>query len=156
MKSLNATEKIIAYFVQRDIPTARRPFQEIAGKCGLAEGEFINITKNLMQDGIIRKFGAVLRHHKAGYAKNALVVWSVPQEIIERTGKLLAANDFISHCYERKPAFLNKYNLFTMVHAKKESMHFLVNQMSTAAGIRDFLILESVEEYKKTSPEYFS
>jgi len=156
MNKLTAKENKIAYFIQSDIPVALRPFQDIAAKCGIAESEIIRITEKLRQEGFIRKFGAVLRHHQAGYSQNALVVWSVPQETIEITGMQLASCDFISHCYERKPAFLSKYNLFTMLHARDISINILVDKASAATGISDFLILESLEEYKKISPEYFS
>ena len=155
MRELTTAEKKVARLIQRDIPATDRPFGKLAGIHGLNEEEFLNIILKLFREGFIRKFGAILRHQKAGYNRNCLVVWSVPPDQIERAGQVLAAFDFVSHCYERKPAFQNKYNLFTMLHAKDEDVSALIREMAAASGVRDYLMLESHQEYKKTSPEYF-
>jgi hypothetical protein len=42
-----------------------------------------------------------------------------------------------------------------MLHSKDENILSKINDMATATGINDYLILESIQEYKKTSPEYF-
>ena len=155
MEKLNNKEKKVARFIQGDIPLVSSPFDEIGTCCGLTADEIVNISQSFLEKGIMRKFGAILRHQKAGYEKNALVVWSVPAEQTEKTGNMFASFPFISHCYERKPAFREKYNLFTMLHSKDEIIFSLVKDMVTAIDIHDYLILESIQEYKKTSPEYF-
>ena len=155
MENLTVAEKMVARYIQRDIPLMKRPFQEIGIACGLGEQEVLNIIRRLEQKGHIRRFAAILRHQQAGYTGNALIVWSVPPNKIEDAGKILAAFPFISHCYARKPAFQNKYNLFSMLHTQNENIEFLVNQMAESISSRDFLILESIQEYKKISPEYF-
>jgi siroheme decarboxylase len=156
MEKLTAAEKKIARIVQRDIPLMSRPFQEIGKVCGLREEEVLHMIRHLRQEGYIRRFGAILRHQKVGYTENALVIWSVPPDQIERAGKTLAAFSFISHCYERKPAFQNKYNLFSMLHTQNSNMAAIIDKMAEAIKSRDFLILESLQEYKKISPEYFA
>jgi DNA-binding Lrp family transcriptional regulator len=155
MEPLTTQEKQAARILQRDISLVSQPFAEITGSCGLTSNHLIDLLRKLSRDGILRKFGAILRHQKAGYLKNALVMWSVPPDAIENTGRIFASLSFISHCYERNPAFLGKYNLFTMMHAQGDDISPLVNTMSQLILSNDFLILESLQEYKKTSPEYF-
>lgn len=155
MEKLTAEEKKTAQIIQLDIPCVSRPFREIAKGCDLSEEKILNITKQLLQRGYIRRFGAILRHEKAGYTRNALVVWAVPREKIEQAGKTLATFSFISHCYERNPAFQNKYNLFTMLHAQDNNIASIIDKLAEAIDCHDFLILESLQEYKKISPEYF-
>jgi len=155
MEILNNKEKKVARFIQGDIPLVSSPFDEVGSYCGLTADEFVNISQSFLEKGIMRKFGAILRHQKAGYEKNALVVWSVPADQIEKAGKIFVSFLFVSHCYERKPAFREKYNIFTMLHSKDEIIFSLVKDMVTATDIHDYLILESIQEYKKTSPEYF-
>lgn len=155
MEKLTAAERKVARIIQHDIPAVTRPFGEIAKECGLSEEEVLNMTKRLLQKGYIRRFGAILRHQKVGYTRNAMVVWSVPPDQIEKTGKTLATFSCISHCYERNPAFQNKYNLFTMLHAQEDNMSAIIDKIAEAINCRDFLILESLQEYKKISPEYF-
>jgi hypothetical protein len=83
-------------------------------------------------------------------------VWSIPPGQVEQSGKILSSSGFVSHCYERNPAFNEKYNLFTMLHFRDENILPLIRDMVVATGIDDYLILESIKEYKKKSPEYFS
>lgn len=156
MQKLTVLEQKVARHIQSDIPIAIRPFRKIADDCLLTEDEVLKTTKNLLRNGVIRKFTAVLHHQKAGYNKNALVVWSVPPAQIADAGKKMAAYKFISHCYERNPAFLGKYNLFTMLHTQEENISVIVSKIALSLGINDYLILESIEEYKKISPEYFT
>jgi len=141
--------------LQSDIPLTVRPFTAIADACGLSGNDLPGWIKELSERGIVRKFGAILRHQNAGYRKNALVMWAVPADALENAGLAVAALSYISHCYERKPAFQNKYNLFTMLHAQNDDISPLVNTMSRLISSDDFLLLESLQEYKKTSPEYF-
>ena len=155
MKDLTEKQKIVAYAIQKDITVIRFPFDETGNLCGLTSKDVLYTIKQLLNKGLMRKFGAILRHQKSGYEKNALVVWSVPSEQTEKTGNMFASFPFISHCYERKPAFREKYNLFTMLHSKEKKISSLVKEISVATDIHDYLILESIQEYKKTSPEYF-
>jgi DNA-binding Lrp family transcriptional regulator len=145
----------ILRLIQNDIEPISHPFKKIADSCGLTEKELIIIMKKLWEEGYIRKFGAVLRHQKAGYTKNSLITWCVTPAQIEKAGKIFSLFPFVSHCYERKPAFQGKYNLFTMLHSKGDDIASLINKMIISIDIHDFLILETLEEYKKTSPEYF-
>jgi len=154
MQKLNDEEKIIAC-IQGDISLVKYPFEKMGASCGISATEIVNISQSFLEKGIMRKFGAILRHQKAGYGKNALVVWSVPADQIEKAGKIFASFLFVSHCYERNPAFKKKYNIFTMLHSKDENILSLIKNMATAIDINDYIILESIQEYKKISPEYF-
>jgi DNA-binding Lrp family transcriptional regulator len=152
---LTVKQKKVACVIQKDIAVMRFPFNELGNLYGLTNEDVLDTTKQLFKKGFIRKYGAILRHQKAGYEKNALVVWSVPADQIEKAGKIFASFLFVSHCYERNPAFRKKYNIFTMLHSKDENILSLIKNMATATDINDYIILESIQEYKKISPEYF-
>lgn len=152
---LTVKQKKVACVIQKDIAVMRFPFNELGNLCGLTNEDVLDTTKQLLKKGFIRKYGVILRHQKAGYEKNALVVWSVPADQIEKVGKIFASFLFVSHCYERNPAFIKKYNIFTMLHSKDENILSLIKKMATATDINDYIILESIQEYKKISPEYF-
>ncbi|HOD37018.1 MAG TPA: hypothetical protein PLR20_14690 [Syntrophales bacterium] len=147
-------EKALAA-VQKDIPLVERPFKKIASAAGLEETEVLDIIRRLMEKGVIRKFGGVIRHRQAGFERNAMIVWAVPAEKTAEAGEALSAFKEITHCYERAPPFEGRYNLFTMVHFPAGGPADLVRRLSQAAGTGDFRVLESLEEYKKTSMEYF-
>ena len=155
MGKLTKNQSKVARLIQEDIEVVSSPFAEIGNACGLTSGEVLEITKELLKKGVIRKFCAILRHQQAGYKNNAMVVWSVPADQVEKAGQMLSASRLVSHCYQRNPAFQEKYNIFTMLHSQDEKISSLVKDIATTIGIQDYLILESIQEYKKKSPEYF-
>jgi siroheme decarboxylase len=151
---LTDREKKIAAYIQKDIPLTKEPFGQAAGQLGIPEQEIISVSENLMKRGFIRKFGAILRHQKAGYTRNMMVIWAVPEDMCDDIGAALAEFPQVTHCYKRVPAFEGKYNIFTMVHLKSEKDR-IIDQLSQSIGIKDYQALSSDEEYKKSSMEYF-
>ena len=96
MKTLTIPGKNALRILQKDLPLIDRPFTAIADTSGLTTVQLIDLLKKLSANGILRKFGAILRHQKAGYRNNALVVWSVPPDAIEEAGQAFASLTFIS------------------------------------------------------------
>ncbi len=152
---LNDREKSLIKYMQGDMVLTKRPFEYLAECIGADEEEVLDCIRRLKELGIIRKVGAILRHQKAGLTENAMVVWAVPDEECERVGALFAACRDITHCYERTPPLDGKYNLYTMIHRSEKGVEKFVGEISLAAGIDDFKILKSKEEFKKSSMEYF-
>jgi DNA-binding Lrp family transcriptional regulator len=153
---LTDEERIIGRLIQRDIGMTRRPYREIAAQTGMTEQEVLNGIRQLRERGLIRKFGAVVRHREAGFTGNAMVVWAVPEDRCEQVGQVLSSFPEITHCYERSPAFEEKYNLFSMIHLRQQDIEEKIEAISVATGIQDYLILTSEEEFKKSSMEYFA
>ena len=152
---LQHREERLAGIIQGDIPLTSRPFAEIGQTTGVSEWEVIETIRDLLRRGIIRRFGAVLRHQKAGITGNAMVLWAVPPSRCEEVGRILARFTEVSHCYERTPSFAGRHNIFTMVHVRGGDVGAAVEKMIEATGIADCRILASVEEYKKESMEFF-
>ncbi len=149
-------EKKIIALLQTDIPVVERPFLEMAEKIGITEDEFLRVLKDLNDRGIIRRFGATLKHQKTGFKANAMVAWKVDEDRVEKTGSIMAGFQEITHCYRRNPAPGWKFNLYTMVHAgSEEEIHALVKKISQTVGEDDYEILFSKKELKKTSMNYF-
>ena len=90
-------KKIIGQ-IQGDIPLEPRPFAAMAEEIGLSEAEFIQRIKTMQGKGIIRRFGATLRHQEAGYSANAMVAWVVPEDQMDNIGPLMAELPVITHC----------------------------------------------------------
>jgi DNA-binding Lrp family transcriptional regulator len=151
---LHGIEKKIVNLIQNDIPLAKSPFKSIGEQAELSEEKVLAIIGRLIERGIVRKFGAILRHQKAGFTRNAMIVWAAPQEKIDAAGRALASFREVTHCYERTPPFAEKYTLFSMVHCREGEQKVILKKLSVAAGIKDFKILTSEEEYKKISMEY--
>jgi siroheme decarboxylase len=152
---MSPPETGVARLIQTDIPLTARPFQRIAEIADMAEEEVLSLARGLKARGVIRKFGAIIRHQKVGYTHNVMVLWAVLPAHAEKAGKALSRFAEVTHCYERSPPFAGRYNLFTMVHFRNEEDEVLLREMAAAAGIADFRVLRSLEEYKKNSMEYF-
>lgn len=152
---ISEKEKKVAQIIQKDLSLSLHPFKDIADQAGLTQEEVIKSIDGLMARSIIRRFGAILRHQKAGYTENAMVVWAVPEARREAVGKLLANFPEVTHCYERTPPFEGKYAIFSMVHFYAGKRESVIQKLSEATGITDFKVLDTEEEYKKTSMEYF-
>ena len=153
--ALSPQEADVARLIQGDIPLTGRPFQRIAETAGLTEGEVLSLVRGLRKRGIIRKIGAIVRHQKVGYTHNVMVLWAVPPTCAEAAGKALSSFAEVTHSYERTPPFASRFNLFTMIHFRKKTDEDLLRKMALAAGVADFRVLRSLEEFKKNSMEYF-
>lgn len=143
--------------LQDDLPLVPRPFADIARRQGLEEGELLDRARELAEEGIVRRFGAVLRHRRVGYGANGMACWAVPQARIDEAGRLAAGMAAVSHCYER-PAYPPRwpYNLFTMIHGRSEAeVEDVVGAIARGTGLDDVLILYSTHEFKKERIRYF-
>jgi len=135
------------------LPLTPRPFAKIAEELGLDEKEVIDITKRLLQKGVIRRLGVTLRHNLAGIKGNALIAWKVEESRIEEVGKKLTQLDFVSHCYWRESPPEWEYNLYTMVHQPdKEALEDLVRKLAQELQVSDYQILFTKKEIMRRSP----
>lgn len=154
---LTELEKKMIAAIQGDIPITKRPFLEIARNLGITEEKVLEILQDLCNRGIIRRFGATLRHQKSGFRANAMVAWKIDEDRIESAGEKMAAFREVTHCYRRNPNPQWPYNLYTMIHARsEEACRELARRMSEAAGENDYNLLFSRRELKKTSMQYFT
>jgi len=153
---LSELEKRIVAEIQGDIPVTERPYLEMANRLKISEAQLLQKLKNLSGKGVVRRFGATIRHQKSGFEANAMAAWKVDENRIESVGKKMASFSEVSHCYRRNPTDEWPFNLYTMVHAKDEvSCRSIVQKMSEDASIETYTLLFSRRELKKTSMEYF-
>ena len=153
---LTDIEKKIMASIQGDMPVAERPYLTIAKKLGISEDALLETLQDLCNRGIIRRFGATLRHQKSGFSANAMVAWHVDAARVDEVGEIMASFKEVSHCYRRKPERDWPYNLYTMIHARdKESCRDIARRISEKTSVNTFTLLFSRREFKKTSMKYF-
>lgn len=101
------------------LPLVATPFSEIASHLGRTEKEILDRLKHLLEAGIIPRIGAIVRHRALGWASNAMAVWNVPIEDIDRAGMSLGRAPGVTLCYRRSRYEREwPYNLYCMVHAR--------------------------------------
>jgi len=153
---LTDLEKKVIASIQGDIPIVSRPYQALAAEIGIEEETLIQTLQSLTERGVIRRFGATLRHQKSGFQANAMTAWQVDEDRIEEVGEIMASFRAVSHCYRRDPAEGWPYNLYTMIHGKDEAdCRTTARKMSEKSGVETYMLLFSKRELKKISMTYF-
>lgn len=141
---------------QTELPLVERPFDHMARALDIGVAQFLEIAQGFLARRIMRRYGAVVNHRRAGYVANAMGCWSVPPPMVENVGRTMASYPAVTHCYER-PTFADwPYNMFTMIHGHTpEECQDVSGEIARETGIGDYILLYSTREYKKESIKYF-
>jgi DNA-binding Lrp family transcriptional regulator len=141
--------KLIKY-TQDGLPLTKTPYKDIADGMDMTEEEVIDRLKALLENGKIRRLAASIAHRKIGINSNAMTVWKVSQDKVEEYGKIMAAFEEVTHCYER-PTFPGwEYNVFTMIHGyTDEECENVIDSIKEKTGLNDYVMLYSEKEFKK-------
>lgn len=142
--------------LQADLPLCPQPYEEIAKRVGTTEEYVLALVSRYVKEGVIRRLGAMLGHQRLGFVANGMGVWYVPKKDVEGVGEIMAAYPEVSHCYERPVSAAWPYNLYTMIHStSRQGCEQIAADISRKTGIRDYRLLFSVRELKKTSMVYY-
>lgn len=148
-------EEAVLKALQGDLPLDSRPFNSIAQQIGLQEEEVISIINSFLKKGVIRRVGAVLGHRALGFTANAMILWAVPGDQVQKMGRKLSSFPEVTHCYHRQVPAGWDYNIFTMVHAPSREMCMeKIKDIARETGLDDYQVLFSTIEFKKTSVTY--
>ena len=138
--------------VQDGLKLAKQPYQDLGVEMGMSEDEVIQRLRALVGEGVIRRFAAAIGHRALGIAANAMIVWKVPSQDVERIGRIVASFEDVTHCYERAIQPEWPYNLYAMVHSRsREECMRIASEIARATEVDEFKVLFSEAEYKKTS-----
>ncbi len=101
------------------MPLCDRPYLRIAETLDRSEEDILERVAILEDAGIIARLGVIVRHRALGWRSNAMVVWNIDRERIDRAGPALAAQTGVTLCYERRPVDgVWPYRLYCMIHAQ--------------------------------------
>lgn len=142
--------------LQKDLPVVRRPFLKMADNLNTTEQDIFSRLRHYEEIGVMRRYAAILRHRDAGFLANGMIVWKVPDDIIEDIGERLGAFPQVSHCYQR-PAYPDwPYTVFSMIHCRtRDEASEIARTIQSQIGIEHYNILFSEREFKKSRVEYF-
>ena len=152
---MTTLERAVVRELQGDLPLLKRPYARIARRVGATEGEVRRVVSGLAERGLLRRVGGVLVHQNVGAVANAMVVWRVAEGRLDDAGRALAEHPRVSHCFSRRIRRGWPYNLYTMIHGRSErEIRALVRRLAATHDLREYDVLFSREEFKKTSPVY--
>jgi len=150
---MDCVDKELLKMMQEGIPLVSRPFAEVAKRLGISEEEVLSRIRKLMENGVIRRFGASIRPERVGLVTSAMIVWKVPPSKVVEVGNKMAQFKEVTHCYERQ-AIPGKweFNLYCVIHGhSKKDCEEIAKHISNSIGIKEYMLLFSEREFKNTS-----
>jgi DNA-binding Lrp family transcriptional regulator len=151
---MNALDERIVRATQAGLPLVAEPWRAVAEAVGATQAQLFARLEAMLNDGRIRRVGAVPNHYRLGYTANGMSVWDVADDAVDKLGAQVGALPFVTHCYRRPrrpPQW--RYNLFAMVHGKSRAetdAHVEEIRKLLGAALRAHDVLYSTRILKKT------
>lgn len=156
--TIDDTDERVIAAIEDGIALTPRPFADIGRRIALSESEVIGRLQRLVDDGVIKRFGVIVRHRELGYTANAMVVWDIPDAVVDDAAGRMIRFPFITLCYCR-PRRLPEwpYNLFCMIHGKDRAT--VLAQIERLRGEADVAryphtVLFSRQQFKQRGARY--
>ncbi len=154
----DATDKRLLNAIADGLPLTPSPYQTVAAELGLAEADVLRRLQELIDGGVISRFGVVVRHHELGFHANAMAVWDIPDSLVEDVGNKIRTFPFVTLCYQRPRRLPTwPYNMFCMVHGRdRATVRRQIAEINDACGLgaRPQDVLFSLRRFKQCGPHY--
>ena len=98
---MNPLDERIVRATQGGLPLVAEPWRAVAEASGATQAQLFARVEAMLNDGRIRRIGAVPNHYALGYRANAMSVWDVADEAVDALGLRVGALPFVTHCYRR-------------------------------------------------------
>ena len=117
--ALDAFDRALVAATQGGLPLVARPYEAVGAMLGVPGERVRERLGQMLDQGLIRRIGAVPHHVKLGFVANGMSVWDVDDLQVDELGERVGALPGVSHCY-RRPRHLPlwPYNLFAMLHGR--------------------------------------
>ena len=152
--SLDELDRRIIRATQSGLPLVRRPYEAVGAALGISGEQVRERLQAMLDEGLIRRIGAVPNHYRLGFTANGMSVWDVDDGRVDELGERVGQLPFVSHCYRRpRRAPVWNYNLFAMLHGRsREEVEAQAQQVAALLGdaCRAHDILYSTAILKKT------
>lgn len=156
--TLSEDDRRLLAAIQHGLPLVPRPYADIGARLGWNEAQVVARLQVLLQAGVIKRMGVIVRHHELGYRANAMVVWDVPDEEVDALGEKMGRFPFVTLCYQRARRLPDwPYNLFSMIHARDRATALAqVNEIIAQCGLRNVphAVLFSRRRFKQRGAWY--
>jgi DNA-binding Lrp family transcriptional regulator len=117
--ALDAFDRALVAATQGGLPLVARPYEAVGAMLGVPGERVRERLGQMLDQGLIRRIGAVPHHVRLGFVANGMSVWDVDDLQVDELGERVGALPGVSHCYRRprRPP-LWPYNLFAMLHGR--------------------------------------
>ena len=114
-----------------------RPYLALGRRCGASEDDVLARLARLVDGGVVTRLGLIVKHRPLGFTANAMAVWDIADDEVDRVGERFARVPFVTLCYRRPRRLPDwRYNLFTMVHGRdRVTVTAQVDQLADVAAV---------------------
>jgi DNA-binding Lrp family transcriptional regulator len=118
--SLLGRDRKLLITVQNGLPLSKTPYRDLANELELSVDAVLETIQRLQTIGCIKRIGCIVNHHAVGFTENCMVVWDIPDDVLDDRGITAAQHPSVTYCCHRprRPASGWPYNLFTMIHGR--------------------------------------
>jgi DNA-binding Lrp family transcriptional regulator len=148
----------LAAMAEAGLPLMARPYESWAQSLGKTHEQVVQTLARWLEQGTLKRFGVVVRHHEVGFDQNAMTVFNVPDEQVDACAALLAQQAGVTLCYRRARAQSWPYNLYCMVHGRERAeVEAQVAMARQASGLLPYphAVLFSRRRFKQSGARYF-
>jgi len=110
-------KQLLRGILECGLPIVAEPYLHIAKQISATEKQVLKQIEHWQTDGLVKRFGLVVKHRQLGYKANAMVVWNIEDSQVDSIAEMFSSCPEVSLCY-RRPRRLPHwpYNLFCMIH----------------------------------------
>jgi DNA-binding Lrp family transcriptional regulator len=130
--------------IQADFPLSPEPYREIGEALGISEEKVITRIRNMLDSGLIRRFGGIFDSKKMGY-HSTLCAMKVEQSRIDEVAAVVNSYPGVTHNYLREHE-LNMW--FTATAQSKDDLDKMLKQIKRDTGINDILSMPAEKTFK--------
>ena len=154
----NEQQDKLRSLLEQGLPLVAKPYAQLATQINAEETQVLNQIALWQQQGLIKRFGLVVKHRQLGYQANAMVVWDINNQQVDDIAAKLAKRSEVSLCY-RRPRQLPHwpYNLFCMIHGKyREQVLQQIDEITEQLHLKTInkAILFSHKAFKQQGARY--
>jgi DNA-binding Lrp family transcriptional regulator len=155
---LSPADRRLVAALEDGLPLVPAPYAAVARRAGVTELYAITRIADWARQGVIRRFGVIVRHRALGFDANAMCVWDVPDDAADALGAALAREPGVTLCYRRRRAPPDwRYNLYCMLHGRdRVAVEARRDALAAAHGLDTFAsaVLFSTRAFKQCGARY--
>ncbi len=137
-------DKKILNMIQHEFPLDPRPFEILGAKAGIDEDQILERIRNLKENGIVRRIGAVFDTGTLGFT-STLCAAKVPVYMLEKFASIVNSCEGVTHNYLRD----HEYNVwFTLIAPTGEGIEKLLSGISKETDITDIITMSVRRRFK--------
>ncbi|MBI3100164.1 MAG: Lrp/AsnC family transcriptional regulator [Burkholderiales bacterium] len=151
-------DRPLAALLEAGLPLVQRPYDAWALALGRTPESVLRTLQQWLDQGTVRRIGAIVRHHELGFDANAMTVFNIPDAQVDAYGEALARVAGVTLAYRRERAEGWPYNLYCMVHGRDRSaVHEVIARAIAQCGLAQYPreVLFSCKRFKQTGPRRF-